>query len=49
MYLKEGAYRIDKENPDNCLGKGSFGKVFKGYDTVNNIWVAVKIINIEMM
>ena len=49
ILLKEGAYTIDKENPEMCLGKGSFGKVYKGYDNNKHLWVAVKQINLELL
>ncbi len=29
-----------------CIGKGSFGKVYKGWDVSKNTWVAIKQINI---
>jgi serine/threonine protein kinase len=32
-----------------CLGKGSFGKVYKAFDNVKNGWVAIKQINIELL
>ena len=45
-YLKEGQYSI---NEDEILGKGAFGKVYKGYDHTNSIWVAIKSIHLEML
>lgn len=42
-------YTIDKENPAMCLGRGSFGKVYKAHDNHKNIWVAVKQVNLELM
>ena len=45
-YLKEGRYSISEED---ILGKGAFGKVFKGYDHTNSVWVAIKSIHLEML
>lgn len=45
-YLKEGQYSFEEAN---ALGKGSFGKVFKGYDHSNSLWVAIKSINLELL
>ncbi len=42
-YLKEGQYSIEE---DDTLGKGSFGKVYRGYDHLNGYWVAIKSINL---
>ena len=42
-YLKDRQYSIDE---DVTLGKGSFGKVYRGYDHTNAHWVAIKSINL---
>ena len=36
-------------NPTSVLGKGSFGKVFKGVNTENGKIVAIKMINKKMI
>ena len=45
-YLKEGQYSYTEEE---LLGKGSFGKVFRGYDHTNSRWVAIKAIHLEVI
>lgn len=45
-YLKEGQYSFQD---NDLLGKGSFGKVYKGFDHSNNRWVAIKSINLELI
>lgn len=32
-----------------CIGKGAFGKVYKGYDNNKNIWVAIKQMNLQLL
>lgn len=34
----------DRYVVDSSLGKGSFGRVVKAYDTKENTWVAIKIV-----
>ena len=43
-YLKEGKFSISE---GQVLGKGSFGKVYRGYDHQSQKWVAIKQIPIE--
>jgi len=45
-YLKEGQYSIDESD---MLGKGSFGKVYRGYDHLDSKWVAIKSVDLESL
>lgn len=45
-YLKEGQYSIDESD---VLGKGSFGRVYRGYDHTNAKWVAIKSIDLDVL
>jgi serine/threonine protein kinase len=31
------------------LGKGSFGKVYRGYDYTTNNWVAIKQLELDLL
>jgi len=45
--MSEGLKMIGKYsfNPEDLLGQGSFGKVFRGKNTENNKSVAIKMID----
>jgi predicted Ser/Thr protein kinase len=45
-YLKEGQYSIDESD---VLGKGSFGKVYRGYDHADSKWVAIKSVDLDTL
>ena len=45
-YLKQNQYSFDE---NDILGKGSFGKVYRAYDHINNMWVAIKSIDLNYL
>ena len=45
-YLKDNQYSYDQ---NDILGKGSFGKVYRAYDHTNNLWVAIKSVDLNYL